>query len=577
MNAFLTYLGFLEKRTNGRRKQYTMQEYESIRTNFLSLRNDILLDMEKLGLSEWDLSQFESSTRALKLLKPTHTVLDESKEITGIGSFTRYPDHAIRSVATSLRKNRIGRERYSLSAPRGKFMGWPFPTPGSDRVTGNVIAVALIRLIESYSSRNLRELEEIVVSTVGVEAMTIGGERIMHTSKNLPSFMRDGRIEKSDIEPRVRLMAMSPKLHVMYNRRVVKDLLNCVIKPNPLHPVDKGKISQRINLARKKGWFIRAYDQAAFDRQHGKDRLRSVLDTVGELVSKKERDDLQYELGVPLKMPEGPIYRDFPMLLSGASSTTVIGCVASQLALASVLPLLGYTWNDFGSKWDALIWGDDLLMMIDRDIPEEDVISAYNEIGLNVSYEDKQKFLGYIYDSDYNSYPSFRLFQNLFPERIKNAPLFKLGVYSKLTIFNRLPRKETAQTISRHAMRILGEEYEFDATAMLEPWSRNIYVKAGIEEAQKISGGIGALDDIIYSLGHAVDLDTSYDLLGIPEDERSWQTATQLEKTIEDHYVNEIRRDPLHIIKRLANQELSNKDFESPQAIDVFQNESLEI
>lgn len=577
MNSFAQMLHFMEVRTKKRRKAYTLSEYRDIEAKFFNLRTSILSDMERLGLGEWDLNQFESSTRALKLIKPTHTVLDENSTVTSEGSFGSYSPAVIKQVGNWLSKNRVAMEKFSLSAPRGKFMGWPFPVPGSDRKTGNVIAVTLLRLIEQYKTYSLQRLEDVVKSAVGFEALTIGGERIMHTSKKLPAILIDGRIENSEIEPRVRLMAMSPKLHVIFNRRVVKDLLNCVIKPNPLHPVDRSVIANRINRARKRGWFIKAYDQEKFDRNHGKTRLESVLDCLELLVGREQRLNLEYELDVPLKMQEGPIFRGKPMLLSGASSTTVVGCVASQLALASVLPLLGYAFEDFGSKWDALIWGDDLLVMTDREVNEAEVIEAYKSIGLSVSYEEKAKFLGYIYESDYNSYPSFRLFQNLFPERIKNAPLFKLGIYSKMGIFNRLPRTETCKVLSKHAQSILGDEYGFDAIEMLKPWGSNKYVKEGIAEAQKIAGGIGALDDIIYSLGHAVDLDTSYDILGIPEDERSWQTVDKLEKNIASNLVEEIRLDPLQVIKRLCNKELTLAEIESQQELEVESNEQSNV
>lgn len=559
-HATTEFLGALLRRIKTVNSKYSLEDYEQIKGKL----DFILTEVDRVAgdmMGAFDRETFATSTRGLSLKKPSHVAFEELGKVGVAGSSFSYPAETIRMVASFYSQHkRRGEVDLSLSIPRGKNAGWPTAIGGTSRDANNAALVATVHAMEQFKRRHangsLADFTRAIEQAVDGEQIMFYGERQQHTSKLMPCHLASSFIAASDVEPRVRMINMSPKHAVFWNRYAVKDLMrNCLMK-TPLHEADKNKINERVSRMFRRGWCVRALDQSKFDFHHGGLRLQSILDVVELVCGKQVRADFQSESTATLWYPTTPgdfqLDRSVPLLPSGISWTTAANCIGSVLALFTVMPKLGYRVQDLGRTWDALSWGDDLLVATDQELDEKAYADAYSAISLSVTFEPNIRFLGFIYDKGYTSYARHRLFQSLLPERVASPELYKLGAVTRIGMYGFPDRDKMIDAFVHLNNAILPGTHHLEKRLLIQPLTRNVYVKEGIAAANKNASDIGALDEVLHRLAGSLDDQQSYDLLGLGDQEGPMITRKQAESEVERELLAEIRQDAIRFIATLS-------------------------
>lgn len=543
MNIFDNLVVSNQSNLKRRRELYSYTDILSIKDR---LNTNIKAFFSCSDVTDYDKDMLTKSTVALGIMRPTHTFLDETGSIGHSDSFFNYPDEAIDALAEFYRKHQI-KESFegSLSVPRGKNCGWPLPVSGTDRSLNNITLYIYAKAVELYRDRNNRPLSDLM-SDVGKNfsrsSCLIAGERRQHTEKQMPIFLKKGGVIKGmHLAPRVRLILMSSKLAVIYNRPKTKHILKNVIMKNPFHITDKKAISSTIADMFSKNFNVVALDHSKFDQRTGFPRAESLFKVIDKIFG-SDNNDFRTEMKCDYLCFKHDGVKNFsnqPQLPSGISTTTILGCIGNSISLLCALSLATKTsykdvLSSFGYKWKCLLWGDDVLLGMEKNFCSiEDLISSYKSIKLEVDVEDKVRFLGVNYSREgIGMYPVYRLIQtSCFPESIRIPPLYRLGMIARSEYYKLSSMDEIFRKINSINKSNFGDIYEIDPSEIRKGMSSK-YWQEGIDAANKIGSGISEVDSILMGLARGTDSDLLRSELGIPSSLDTWVDIDTIEEEL---------------------------------------------
>lgn len=564
-----TNLNYLDNKVHNlyrRRKTYSSLE---VRSMFSEFTNHKTKCADKLSgfMDDWNVDMFMKTTVGMSYFKPTHVFTDESGVVGSSDSDFSYDKDSISMTLDIYRKTRKKTFTGVIpSVPRAKLTGWPLQVSGMEREKNDMTLYANAKIVAQARKEGLKlpELVSIIGKSVGSGPYYMYGERFMHTAKNMPIFTNDGFVIKDlHLAPRVRIVNASPKMHVMWNRPYVKELLLDFIQPSNHHNPDVAYVTSKVSKYMDSGWLVIALDYSRFDQRFGGKRLKTVVKMCSDLLGNKDVEtDFNAELDMPALVPFGNKFVSYTkgdFLPSGASMTSIAGCVGNTLSLVevarNVYRKLGKSFSpsEVGRSIDWHSWGDDTLLFInvrslsiDADKATDLFFNGFKDIRLEVSDEDKIKFLGheFTYKGTGNverHLSDFRFFQNrCFPERTAMEPLYDLGFSQTLGEFQFIKGKNLASLMEVvtfiRAINPKLRGYQFKEPAYYEGGLKAPAFLKGMEFARKNANGLLDLDSILYTLTRGEDIEEIYEMLGVPDEARSWRTVDDMEK---EHFVSD--------------------------------------
>jgi hypothetical protein len=446
-----------------------------------------------------------------------------------------YPQEAMDATIKEYMSYNHGRvlPDVKLSMPRGKNIGWPHPIGGMARELNDSLLILHAALVERFRKQGgtLRDATEYLAQRHG-KPFTIYGERYQHTDKIMPLVTKQGTFSYSyNFEPRVRAIYMSPKFQVMWNRRVVKNLLSLFLN-TPYHNQDRDVITKTIKQWEAKGWVIIALDVSKFDQSFGNKRGKQVLKGLASLATKLDPQlgsastieaDLVHEWDNPLLCffrDQAFLRHDVPILMSGVSTTTPTNCFGNRLSQnMGMKEAVGCTYDELAAGfmtldrsgpdkwWGSLAWGDDGLIAIDPKIKGfadakqalATLQKGYRSMKLTVDAEPATKYLGTVYGAgnfkkDISlGYSMGRFLQlQFFPERAKIYPFSVIGYVARLMTLPPNLQKEVHTRMRPFWSEEMGEYFLFE--------ERVIRLKRAVKEAEKYGAKIQELDNVLQSL-----------------------------------------------------------------------------
>lgn len=540
----------LRDRQRKERLEHSSDEIEQQFSRFSQESSRLFRSFQPI-LNRYDNEVVLPTTCALGYTKPHHFDLDE-KGVLGVERSFLFPDNLVNQIAdryvrlsASLLSQSSGHGGLHISMPRGKNCGWPTPRAQRTRSQSNVLMFlhcCLVRagIIAGYSLNDLfSQLEKYHPPRI-----CVNGERYQHAGKVLPVISKGGQTQFSvNFEPRVRGIYFSPKFAVMWNRFNVKRALRMVLS-NPIHTQDRGEIRSAIGNALNKGYDLISLDVSKFDHSFGRDAGRQILRAWANILGRATfglstlpanprftdakciYDDLNAEFSVPFLVPNHDglfISNGAEILSSGLSSTTIVGCLASELIGSYILSEgYGISLDDIDRRQRCLLltYGDDMVIGVDKSLKNKlklptllDVCQKVGEtLQLKFSAEPTIKFLGQNYSMlEYNGcdsaleYPVARfLQQQFFPERLKDWPFSAVGFCARLSLVAK-PMRADVYKLCRPYIdpRVSALQLDFSdpmrATDALLP------------EIQKYSDKISQMDDILQALTHGLSPDDAID------------------------------------------------------------------
>lgn len=299
-------------------------------------------------------------------------------------------------------------------------------------------------------------------------------------------------------------------------------MLSCILN-SPQHSQDRADIKRRIDSAIAKGWKVWAADQSKFDFRHGGDRGRQQIDIHAEILqSEYYRESATYAFNTRLftfgykKLWQVP---GDSLLKSGMGTTTLIGCTGSWTALIAAMSKSlgkpGYQiLNEYGRTWDALSWGDDLVLMHEDPAWKEKIIEGWRYYKLDVTEEPTIKYLGNNYakgdfqgtmDTGYSIGRAFQ--QQFFPERQKEYPFSTIGYIARLDLMGPKGEEFHQRVLPHFAELNLGKPFRYN--------QRQLRLEQLIPEMQNFSNKIGQIDDVLQVFTHGLqglDIENSIDI-----------------------------------------------------------------
>lgn len=457
----------------------------------------------------------------------------------------------------------------SMSFTRGKNLGWPHPIGGRQRELSDALLALHVSLALGAHKKgwSLQQLTEFLEKFHG-PAFCVYAERTQKTANQVPTFI-DGRLYRSvNAAARVRGIYMSPKFMVAYSRRHVKRMLKGYLE-NPFHTQSRDKISARVKTALSKGWRVVAIDISKFDQFFGGARGNQIAKGVAKTID-LDPTDLLFEFNTPLvTFGKSGTYRSntklTPILMSGVSSTTLVnGFGGTTSAVAVVASLFGVSYKEslgsYQKKWDALSWGDDLLLMLPPDIENDAIFKAYEKLGLKVDEEPTIKFLGQNYGpgrfegSFDTGYPFARAVQQqFFPERVKTFPFNLIGYIARLELLGE-KRGNAFHEAARQVWDLISPEREYF------PFSqRKAVLESLMPEVEKYANKISEMDDILNVFTHGMADSDMLDELDVPSDLRNLLGLTAVDVSQPELLIAEI---PELRLLAADYKALSNGDFD---------------
>lgn len=403
----------------------------------------------------------------------------------------------------------------SLSAPRGKGAGWPFPARASDRLRADIILIlsAAIAMGGKKAGMTLAEMFQFLSMYHG-DSFLVRGERRQHSPKVFPAILRDGVHFSANLEMRVREIYMSPKFAVIWNRVFAKTVIALLLKTD-IHNPDKQVIAGKISEWSKNKWKVYALDHSGFDRRHGGKRGLQLIKTLATLMGSPS-DDLITEATVPLLTwfrGDPVIAHEFLQLPSGISITTPIGfiggwagCVGAIRYALKKVGLKSGVLETKGKLWDALLYGDDTVIALSPDCPftVEDIKEGYESVGLKIDEEAVVRYLGTVYSpgsfkgSCDLGYPTGRAVQNTFaPEREKLYPFSTIGYIARLYLLGDARAREFhSLMLKMWDVQKLGPPFAFG--------DREKILNTLVVDAMKKGHTIGQIDDAFNVFTHGL-------------------------------------------------------------------------
>lgn len=595
------------KQLREKKHRYTVTDIANLKKEFDSVIDEVSKVMGEEGFSEKDVQSFRESTTALGMMKTTHTQVDELEGLpTGLER-KPYPAHIIESVVRfyssesgkgpgSLAHQSLlkpGNDALaSLTMPKGTNSGPILPIPGMAR-SQSLLVMAANAAIAAYYNRKLKPsliqktkgrpdslnfktfsgLDNItgdISRMTGMEFYIAYGERSQHTASNMPIFTTTMTIRDQHLEPKVRTIGMAPKLDVLVNRVFVKNFMESIIKKVRFHNPDRTHLDE---VATKyivtQGWHYIALDQNKFDWRHGGQvLLQLVSEVLGAFTDPITTADMMTEVSRPAQFPIGEAYtivQKNPILSSGVSETSVVGCSGSVADLFEVMGLFFKTTKPetlIGKYFDALVYGDDVLLFInpsapgcsDRETLLPQIFAIYESLKLKVTDEGDPAYLGYIYNRETRTFElrPYRYFQTaFFPERKKAEALWHMAIAMKLTLYKSAPKTLLKATTRLNFLVVQQFGWEVKPESFYLGGIESPAFKEGVIWASKHANDIMAMDDILYSTYRGYDIQDIEDLLGIPSEVKS---EISMKAVLEDEIIPKELKDILRHLLALVQE-----------------------
>lgn len=559
--------GYVHKRqlTASKRYQLDIGELITRADKFVNVYNKVRTVMSPL-LTDYDKEEVLSATCGLGYVNPVHFDVDNDGDV-GLDGQTAFPPEMTQPLVDYY-KRRPAATDVSLSLPRGKNIGFPTPIGGMNRELTDILLALFAGMTVARSKLGFKQLSDMTsfLSSLHSDPFLVMGERRQHTAKVRFGFPHGDTIVTQNVQPRVRSIYMSPKYMVAWSRKPVKDMLYRILN-TPWHSQDRSKISSNIKAWEKKGWKGIAVDFSGFDKTAGGNKGRSVLKMIAEITD-CSFDDLDHEFSTPLlTVFRGETYLrgNSPILPSGISSTTLVGCLCADTivlnALASVFKKSTKAIIDaWGQDYGYLDWGDDVVIYLPADkVGKFDELKKYfAEYGFKIDQEVSIKYLGANYSkgsfdkSIDMGYSMGRAVQvQFFPERTKTWPFNVIGHIARLELMG-------AKAKAYHDLirSVWPEDYRnyflFD--------QRHDVLRELIVVAQKKSEDIGNIDDVLNVFTHGIDDEDLADLIGLPGDFQELQALSKAKLDDPVKFLTDVAKTPTvysDYLKQLMKGDLS--------------------
>lgn len=535
-------------------------------------RNEGLANILKT-FSEYDAEQIHS-TVMLPAVRGSHYAVEELGTLALGKKYFKHSDVVVEVVKRRYQKNlNKGVVERTLSIPRGKNTGWPLFVSGMHRLTNDVALYLYAKIVNAAHDQkmSLKDLHRKIEGVFGFAPFYMYGERFQHTAKSMPYFLRsEYQFSLTNVFPRVRMINMSDKLSVMYNRAWVKSILSVLIVDD-WHNPDKHVIDKFMKkILADKSHVVLPIDHSKFDHHVGflkAKQIHGIMAWVASKVTGDEEtriyDSFRTEYTMPKTFPYmGQImsYEEDGYLASGASFTTIHDIIANDLSVTDFCeqkfivmnkrtPTVEELEKFFNDSLSGQSWGDDTVFSLKKSVwgedPEAEIFQMFTNQGYEVKREETLKYLGQVYDV-YQGYPMYRFAQNTIgPERSKLKPLDRMGVVARYLL---LPENVRSQSEFSRLYSAMENALKADQSVMgrmemhpayrtiptlkelSDPASRELIIKEGIELAQGIAQGKAELDDILMLFHHGSEqMGLAEELLGISQKD---YTLDDLDKDI---------------------------------------------
>lgn len=467
-------------------------------------------------LTDYDKEHVMTATVGLGFVKPCSTDLDNVGYV-GIDTDQTYPDDVVRAVIDDYRSRGPFRVESSLSLPRNRFIGYPFMIGGGQRELNDIflaLSAAIVTGVHTkggYGDASLDAIYDQMRQFHG-DPMAMQGTRYQTTAKEIALVLNEGIHSCKNAAARPRSIQMMDKLSVMDIRAEIKTMLEA-IKAHPCHTQDRAVILNSINGWLAAGMTVISMDWAKFDYRHGGERglqqlyiHSEVIDSPRYLSSATTAFKVRsftYGHGDVWEIPGDAA------LKSGMGTTTLVGCTGNYTGIVAVLSLI---WGmdpklvieSRGSKWDALIWGDDTVLALKEPSDWDRIVESFPTYKLSVVEEPTIKYLGSNYAAGPfkgtfdRGYSVGRFFQQqFFPERAKLYPFNIIGYIARLDLMGDKGRE------MHERMMNSGIDMDFRTTFKYE--DRHGVLRNLLPEIQKHSDKIGMIDDALQVFTHGLE------------------------------------------------------------------------
>lgn len=568
--------GYMDKRFKDlmRRRDRTYAEARDAMAVFANQFGSILRDFDPL-LTDFDKEVMLPSTTALGIWKPTHYAIEEIGYMGKFNSFV-YPQELFAVAVREYTKYyKAYNEEVSVSLPRGRNVGWPFPVGGLNRQASDFLLAMSAILTESFKEQG-SSVEDMFtwLSAYHGTPFTIYAERMQHTPKVLPVRLRDGWFNSTNFEPRTRAIYMDPKIMVMWMKRRVNKLLRAILTTD-FHNPDKNGIKAFIKRAHDSGYHVLCEDFSKFDQRHGGKRGEQLVACAAAVLNDPTyASDVKFNstLALPIPTETGLFVRnDGPILTSGSADTTLRGCMGNTFGSTYAIS------RGFGLSYEEIIggffrsfssplvtgrgYGDDGVLCISKKFGTRDQVKrklqqGFADAELEIDFEPTTRFLGYHYDKgDFAGtmdvgYPVSRFIQqHFFPERMKLFPFSTIGLIARLEL--------VSQDKSREIHRILTDKY-WDVEKLGPKFAyddRLAYFESLGPEVEKLASKISQVDDILQVFLHGMD--ESFDI-EIPSEFKALLGLTNYKYSSVEELLSqvEVGKDLLPILTRFSKEKL---------------------
>jgi len=466
-------------------------------------------------LTDYDRREVLPSTCNLGFWKSASTDFENIGYL-GLDTDVTYPPAVMDVVREWYSKYLQPVEETKLSMVRGKQIGYPYMVGGTQRSLNDMLMAISAALVLGNHTRTGgdRTLETLYgdLRRFHGDPFCMEGSREQTTAKEIAMVLNEGIFSSENFNPRYRIINMESKLSVMDIRREIKHMLSAILAA-PNHVQDRSEIKKRISSAAAKGWRIVSTDYSKFDFRHGGARGLQQVDLHADVL-KSERYRNSATLAFKTRAfiyGYGKLW-EYPgdaLLKSGMGNTTLIGCTGNFSGMIAALShgtgldprtLIGL----YGQKWDALMWGDDAVVMFEDPTWYDKLKAGYTHYKLEVSEEPTIKFLGSNYltgefdgsmDTGYSVGRAFQ--QQFFPERTKLYPFNLVGYIARLDLMGSDKAAGFHERMLPHFGSLdLGEPFTFAR--------RHDVLASLIPEMQRQAEKLGLLDDVLQVFTHGL-------------------------------------------------------------------------
>lgn len=479
-----------------------LDEHKVKSSKLISLYDDMMTEYDREVLS---------TTCALGLWKGAHTDLDSTGGPGGFNDF-ELPPNVKEAVAKYYNKiKEISPDKISTSMVRGKNVGWPHPISGMQRELNLALYAVHAQLAQdSYSGK--RSLQQTILDLERYHgpSYAIYGERSQHTAKPQPMIMKEGFFYSTNFEARKRGILMVPKFVVMHNRIGVQHAKHKILR-STVHNQHRPDLVKDIGTAMKQ-YTVKAVDWPKFDYTFGGKAGRSVLDIIANISDGKlSKDDLLKEFEMPLLyFGHKGAFLDptAPQLPSGASFTSLMGCVANFSTLVWAISTIKEITPEaviqaLDDKWFLRCWGDDTVVGLDTSwLTHEKLFSRLNDIiKKEMDVESVIKYLGDVYAGDTIKQVSVGyqlsrwIQQQDYPERDKDFPFTTIGYIARLEKLNPSIQQEAhKRRFSLWDEKKMGPYFPFTEKERI--------MQDAVKNIEKYASRISQIDDILQFMTH---------------------------------------------------------------------------